>query len=149
VAAVFTTVQQWLMYSQQYDSGCCTHNSTTVAAVFTTVRQWLLFSQQYDSGCCIHNSTTVAAVLTTVKQWLLYSQQYDGGCCIHTQFEPKATSAQEARRGNPTKKATQSTQVLKSNIIRLSWLTYYLISLTYMEVPEHSIPQTCFRIQQK
>jgi hypothetical protein len=40
------------------------------------------------------------------------------------------------------KKATQSIQALNSNIIRLSWLRYLLIPLRYMEVPEHSTPQT-------
>ena len=46
---------------------------------------------------------------------------------------------------SPTKKATQSIQALNSKIIRLSWLRYFLISLRYMEVPEHSLPQTWMR----
>jgi hypothetical protein len=40
------------------------------------------------------------------------------------------------------KKTTQSLQALKFKIIRLSWLRHFLISLRYMEVPEHSILQT-------
>jgi len=60
-------------------------------------------------------------------------QLYDKGFCTHPQSEPKAT---------------QSIQALNSNIIRLSWLRYLLISLRYMKVPEHSIPQT-WMIQQK
>jgi hypothetical protein len=69
-------------------------------------------------------------------------QLYDKVFCIHPQSEPKATSVSTQDEVSPMKKATQSTQELKSIIIRLSWLRYFLISLRYMEVPEPSIPQT-------
>jgi hypothetical protein len=67
---------------------------------------------------------------------------YDNVYCTHPQSEPKGASVSRLDEASPMKKATQSTQALISNIIRLSWLKYFLITLRYMEIPEHSIPQT-------
>ena len=68
-------------------------------------------------------------------------QMYDKASALTLSLNRKRPALSMQDEISAMKKATQSTQTLKSKIIRFSWLRYFQIYLRYIEVPEHSIPQ--------